>query len=40
MRIRYKIEQFKKKNPEKFKNLSNKVVVDLTELEKAVYCGK
>jgi hypothetical protein len=36
MRPRYHLEQFKKKNPEKFTTLTNKVIADLTELEKAV----
>jgi hypothetical protein len=39
MRSRYQIEQFKKKNPEKFNNLTNKVIADLSELEKAVSKG-
>jgi hypothetical protein len=36
MRSRYRIQQFKKKNPEKFNNLTNKIIADLSELEKEV----
>jgi len=37
MRCRYRYEQFKKRNPEKFNTLTNKVIADLTELEKAIW---
>jgi hypothetical protein len=33
MRSRYRLEQFKKKNPEKCNFLINRLVVDLNELE-------
>ena len=36
MRARYRFEQFKKHNPEKFNTLVNRVIFDLSELEKAV----
>ena len=36
MRYRYHFEQFKRRNPEKFNNLTNRVLVDLVEFEKAV----
>jgi hypothetical protein len=36
MRYRYRFEQFKKKYPEKCNTLTNKLIADLTELEKAV----
>jgi hypothetical protein len=36
MRSRYRLEQFKKKNPERFNTLTNKIIADLTEIEKAV----
>jgi hypothetical protein len=36
MRMRYRFEQFKKHNPEKFNTLINRVIADLSELEKAV----
>jgi hypothetical protein len=36
MRYRYRLGQFKKKNPEKFNTIANKIILDLTELEKAV----
>jgi len=39
MRLRYQLKQFKKKNPEKFNNLTNKIIADITELEKAVSNG-
>jgi len=35
MRSRYRFEQFKKHNPEKFDTLINKVIADIEELEKA-----
>ena len=37
MRARYRFEQFKKHNPEKFDTLINKVIDDLNELEKAIF---
>jgi hypothetical protein len=36
MKSRYRYDRFKKKNPERFNTLTNKVISDLTELEKAV----
>jgi hypothetical protein len=36
MRYRYRFEQFKKKNPEKSNALTNKIIADLTEIEKTV----
>ncbi|TFH25551.1 hypothetical protein E4G67_00890 [Candidatus Bathyarchaeota archaeon] len=36
MRARYRFGQFKKHNPEKFNTLFNRVIADLSELEKAV----
>ncbi|MGA3061046.1 MAG: hypothetical protein ABSD92_11850 [Candidatus Bathyarchaeia archaeon] len=36
MRYRYRLEQFKKRNPEKYNTLTNKVVADLTEFEKVI----
>ena len=36
MRMRYRFEQFKKHNPEKFDTLVNRIIFDLSELEKAV----
>jgi hypothetical protein len=36
MRSRYQLQKFNKNNPEKFNNLTNRVIADLTELEKAV----
>jgi len=36
MRTRYRFGQFKKRNPEKFNTLVNRVIFDLSELEKAV----
>jgi hypothetical protein len=36
MCYRYRIAKFKKNNPEKFNTLANKLIFDLTELEKAV----
>jgi len=35
MRSRYRFEQFKKHNPEKFNTLVNRIIADLSELEKA-----
>ena len=34
MRSRYRFDRFKKKHPEKFNTLTNKLVADLAELEK------
>jgi hypothetical protein len=34
MRYRYRFEQFKKNNPEKSNTLTNKIIADLTEIEK------
>ena len=36
MRMRYRFGQFKKHNPEKFNTLVNRIIADLSELEKAV----
>jgi len=36
MRTRYRFEQFKKRTPEKFDTLVNRIIADLSELEKAV----
>jgi hypothetical protein len=36
MRSRYRLGQFKKRNPEQFNTLTHKVISDLDELEKAV----
>ena len=36
MRYRYRFEQFKKRQPEKFNTLTNKIIADLTEIEKTV----
>ena len=36
MHYRYRIEQFKKKNHEKFDTLTNKIIMDLTEIDKAI----
>jgi hypothetical protein len=36
MRYRYHFEQFKRRNPDKFNNLTNRVLADLLQLEKAV----
>jgi len=35
-RERYRLQQFKKRNPEKCDTLTNKIIADLNELEKAV----
>ena len=40
MRSRYRLKQFKKRSPEKCDILTNKIIVDLAELEKAVNSGK
>ena len=36
MRYRYHFEQFKRRNPEKFNSLTNRVLADLAEFEVAV----
>ena len=36
MRYRYRYDRFKKKNPEKFNTLMNRVIADLTKIEKAI----
>ena len=36
MRYRYRFTQFKKKQPEKFNSITNRILLDLTDLEKAV----
>jgi hypothetical protein len=36
MRTRSRLSKFKKHNPEKFNALTNKIIADLDELEKAV----
>ena len=36
MRYRYRLTQFKRRNPEKFNSLTNRVLADLANLEKAV----
>ena len=36
MRSRYHFEQYKKHTPEKYNNLINRIIFDLSELEKAV----
>jgi hypothetical protein len=36
MRYRYHFEQFKRRNPEKFNSLTNRVLADLAEFDKAV----
>lgn len=36
MRYRYRFTQLKKRQPERFNSLTNRILVDLTELEKAV----
>jgi len=36
MRARYRFEQFKKHNPAKYSTLFNRIIADLSELEKAV----
>lgn len=35
-RYQCRLEKFKKKQPEKFNTLTNKVIADLTEIDKAV----
>jgi len=36
MRYRYRFIQFKKRQPERFNSVSNRILIDLTDLEKAV----
>jgi hypothetical protein len=36
MRTRYRVEQLKRKNPEKYNTLTNKLIADLSEVEKAI----
>ena len=36
MRYRYKFTQFKKRQPEKFNSMTNRILLDLTDLEKAI----
>jgi hypothetical protein len=36
MRYRYGFTQFKKRQPEKFSSITNRILLDLTDLEKAV----
>ena len=36
MRYRYRFAQFKKRQPEKFCSITNRILVDLTDLDKAV----
>ena len=36
MRYRYRFTQFKKLQPEKFNSITNRILLDLTDLEKAV----
>ena len=36
MRTRYRLELFKRKNPAKYDALTNKIIADLSEFEKAV----
>ena len=36
MRYRYRFIQFKKRHPEKFNSITNRILLDLTDLEKAV----
>ena len=36
MRYRYRFTQFKKRHPEKFNSITNRILLDLTDLEKAV----
>ena len=35
-RERYRLQQFERKNPEKFNGLTSKIIVDLSEPERAV----
>ena len=36
MRYRYRVTQFKKRQPEKFNSITNRILLDLTDLEKAI----
>jgi hypothetical protein len=36
MRYRYRFTQFKKRHPEKFNSITDRILFDLTDLEKAV----
>lgn len=36
MRYRYRFTQFKKRQTEKFNSITNRILLDLTDLEKAV----
>jgi hypothetical protein len=36
MRYRYRFTQFKKRQPEKFNSVTNRILLDLADLEKAV----
>ena len=36
MRYRYRFAQFKKRQPKKFNSITNRIIVDLMDLEKAV----
>ena len=36
MRYRYRFTKFKKRQPEKFNSITNRILLDLTDLEKAV----
>ena len=36
MRYRYRLIQFKKRQPEKFNSITNRILVDLMDLEKAI----
>jgi hypothetical protein len=40
MKSRYRYNRFKTKNPERCDTLTNKIIADLTELEKAVSNGE
>lgn len=36
MCYRYRVTKFKKRQPEKFASIANRIILDLTDLEKAV----
>jgi hypothetical protein len=36
MRYRYRFTQFKKRHPEKFNSITNRILLDLADLERAV----
>ena len=36
MRYRYRLVRFKKQQPEKFNSITNRILLDLADLEKAV----